>query len=119
MAEIIGTDDDRLVVVHSTYPDVTGARDAGRDLVSRRLAACVLVMPEAFSVYRWKGVVEEANEAVLLAKTRASLTGAVTAAITERHPYELPAVLVLSVEAASRAYGTWILDETAAPLTSS
>ena len=101
-----------FVVVYSTYPGRDAAETAARDLVDRRLAACVALLPEMTSVYRWQGRVETADEVVLLAKTRAALADAVTAALADGHPYEVPALLVLPVATASAAYGAWIEAET-------
>lgn len=103
-----------LVVVYSTWPDLDTARSAARDLVERRLAACVAMLPGMVSVYRWQGEIEEAGEVVMLAKTRAALAEAAMAAIAARHPYAVPALLVLPVAAAARAYGAWIAAETEA-----
>ena len=102
----------RYAVVWSTYPDAETAERAAGDLVERRLAACVAVLPKIVSVYRWRGVIERADEAVLLAKTRASAAEAVMAALRATHPYDVPALLVLPVAAASAAYGAWIEAET-------
>lgn len=104
----------RFAVVWSTYPDAAAAEAAARDLVERRLAACVALLPQMVSVYRWQGAVERSDEVVLLAKTRAGLADAVLAALGVTHPYEVPALLVLPVEAASAAYGAWIEAETEA-----
>lgn len=108
---------ERFAVVWSTYPDTTSAEAAAALLVERRLAACVAILPQMISLYRWQGAVERSNEAVLLAKTRAARADAVMAALAESHPYEVPALLVLPVAAASAAYGAWITAETeGAPL---
>lgn len=108
-------ENERLVVVWSTWPDAASARAAARALVEARLAACGVVLPAVASVYRWKGVIEEAEEAVLLVKTRAGAAAAVTAAIERAHPYEVPAVLTLPIDSAAAAYGAWVLAETDPP----
>lgn len=102
----------RYAVVWSTYPGPEAAERAAGDLVERRLAACVAIVPKIVSVYRWQGAIERSDEAVLLAKTRASAAEAVMATLRATHPYELPALLVLPVAAASAAYGAWIEAET-------
>jgi periplasmic divalent cation tolerance protein len=102
----------RYAVVWSTYPDLAAAERAAGDLVERRLAACVAILPKIVSIYRWQGAVERADEAVLLAKTRAAVAETVMAALRATHPYEVPALLVLPVAAASAAYGAWIEAET-------
>ncbi len=107
------SDPPRFVVVWSTYPSPEAAEVAARVLVERRLAACVAVLPRMISLYRWQGAIERSDEAVLLAKTRAARADAVMAALAANHPYEVPALLVLPVAAASLAYGAWIEAETA------
>ena len=101
----------RAVVVTTSV----GSRDAARKLASRiveaGLAACVQYAP-ARSVYRWKGRVESANEFVLAAKTRASLAGALTAFIRERHSYELPEITVMRIADGLPEYLDWIEAET-------
>ena len=108
----VSTEPGRYAVVWSTYPDLAAAERAAGDLVERRLAACVAILPKIVSIYRWQGAVERSDEAVLLAKTRASTAETVMAALRATHPYELPALLVLPVAAASAAYGAWIEAET-------
>lgn len=105
---------DELVVVYSTFPEMTAAQAAARGLVEGGLAACVNMIPGMMSVYAWKGAVETAEEVVFLAKTRARLADAVMAAIAAAHPYETPALTVLPIAAASQAYGAWICAETEA-----
>ncbi len=85
-----------------------------RALVERRLCACVNVVPGVTSVYRWKGELEVDAESTLLLKTRASLVGALTTAILELHPYEVPEVVALPIDgsAGNPAYLAWVLAET-------
>jgi periplasmic divalent cation tolerance protein len=64
------------------------------------------------SIYRWKGVVEAADEVVMFVKTRASLAERVTAALRENHSYETPAILVLPVSGGNQSFIDWILAET-------
>ena len=101
-----------LAVVYSTWPDRASAEAAARRLVEDRLASCVALLPGMQSTYRWQGAIETAEEVVMLAKTRGSRAEAVMAAITAVHPYEVPALLVLPVAAASAAYGAWVSAET-------
>ena len=67
---------ERAVFVYTTWPSVVEAENAGRALIERKLAACVNILPGMISHYRWEGKVERAEEAVMIVKTRASLTGA-------------------------------------------
>lgn len=80
-----------------------------RVLVERRLAACVNLVPNVTSVYRWRGAVEEAAEVLLLIKTTEERLSALEAALGELHSYEIPELLTLTPEAGSQAYLAWLL----------
>ncbi len=103
---------DRAVIVYTTWPSTVEAERAGQALVERRLAACVNILPNMVSIYRWEGKIERAGEAVMIVKTRASLTGAVETLVKKMHSYTTPAILVMPIEAAERTYLGWMLTET-------
>jgi periplasmic divalent cation tolerance protein len=103
---------ERAVLLYTTWPSIVEAEKAGREIVSRRLAACVNILPGMISHYRWKGVIERADEVVMLVKTRASLVETASAAVKELHSYETPAIMVLPVESVDPAYHQWIVEET-------
>lgn len=86
------------------------AQRLARELVERRLAACVNLIPNLTSIYRWQGAVEQAHEILLLIKTTEKQLSALEAAIRELHPYDVPEFLVLSVESGSQPYLAWLLD---------
>ncbi len=68
-------------------------------LVRERLAACVNAIPGVASTYEWRGAVERDREVTLLIKTAARRVEAVTRRIRALHPYELPEVIALPLEA--------------------
>ena len=103
---------ERAVLLYTTWPSIVEAEKAGREIVSRRLAACVNILPGMVSHYRWQGVIERADEVVMMIKTRASLVAAASAAVKELHSYETPAIMVLPVESVDPDYHKWIVDET-------
>ncbi len=94
-----------------------GSRDEAdriaRELVERRLAACVNIVAPIQSIYRWKGVIESAEEWLLVVKTTASAFESVRDAIKELHSYELPECIMLSIENGSAAYLAWIEENVA------
>jgi len=102
---------ERAVLVYTTWPSIVEAERAGREIVSKRLAACVNILPGMVSHYWWQGKIERAEEAVMLVKTRASLADQVGAAVKELHSYETPAIMVLPVESLDPAYHQWIVAE--------
>ena len=103
---------DEPVLLYTTYPSLVEAEKSGLKIVEAGLAACVNIVPAMRSIYRWKGVVEAADEVVMFVKTRASLAERVTVALRENHSYETPAILVLPVSGGNQSFIDWILAET-------
>ncbi|MCP4900351.1 MAG: divalent-cation tolerance protein CutA [bacterium] len=85
------------------------AVEISEELVARRLATCVNIVPCLRSIYRWKGKICEDTEYLLLIKAPQSYFDRVSEAVRELHSYELPEVLAFSVENAERAFHEWIL----------
>jgi len=107
--------DPDLVVVElrTTWPAREAAERCGRELVERRLAACVQVDGPVTSVYRWQGAVETAAEFRFTCKTTPDRSAACAAAITALHPYDVPELLrVASV--ASPDYARWVRESVGA-----
>jgi len=101
------------VILVTTPPGEAGERIA-RDLVESGLAACVNRVPGIRSVYRWQGQVHDDAEDLLVIKTARERVDAVTARVREIHPYEVPEVLALPVEAGSASYLDWVIAQTVA-----
>jgi periplasmic divalent cation tolerance protein len=85
------------------------AVEISEELIARRLAACVNIVPCLRSIYRWKGKVCEDTEFLLLIKTPQRLFDGVCAAIRECHSYELPEILGFPITAAESHFHSWIL----------
>jgi len=79
-------------------------------LVNSRLAACVQVLPEIHSVYRWKGEVERNIETLLLVKTTSDKFDELDRRVREIHSYDTPEIIALPVKAASESYLKWVLE---------
>ncbi len=98
---------DALVVL-CTAPTAEVAAGLARALVEARLAACGNVVPGLRSIYRWQGRVEDEPEVLLVLKTTRDRFPALRDEILRRHPYQVPEVLALPVEAAAGAYLEWL-----------
>ncbi|SRR5258706_11808735 len=100
----------RLVL--TTAPDRGVAERIARELVGRRLAACVSLLPSVRSVYRWKGTVEEADEVLLVVKTTAARIPELERRLAEIHPYELPEFVALAPAHVEAKYLAWLAEGT-------
>jgi periplasmic divalent cation tolerance protein len=98
------------VVVLSTVGSAEDAERIARELVERRLAACVNIVPGLVSIYRFKGQVERDDERLLIAKAPAARLEELRQAIVSLHPYELPEVIALPVTGGHTPYLAWIDD---------
>ncbi|MBL8484149.1 MAG: divalent-cation tolerance protein CutA [Rhodocyclaceae bacterium] len=103
------------LLVFTTLPDAQSAHELARQLVELKLAACVSVQAPCRSVYRWQGALEQAEEIPLLIKTTRARYAALQEALCARHPYELPEILAVPVEAGLPGYLAWIAAETSQP----
>ena len=96
------------VVALTTCSSSEEAAVLARGLIERRIAACANILPAIRSVYRWQGKVEEDSEALLIIKTARDSVEALKAAIRQLHPYEVPELIVLPIEAGATAYLEWV-----------
>ncbi len=102
---------DRPVLVYTTYPSLVEAEQTGRLLAEKGLAACVNILPGMRSIYRWQGAIEQADEVVMIVKTREAQSSAVADEVKRNHPYDTPAILFLPVEGGDARYLDWIVSE--------
>ena len=112
------TQNDKPIVVYSTCPDEATAKMIATALVSRRLAACVNIIPGMISIYRWDGAMTSDQEVVLIIKARAGLVEKIISEIKHRHPYDLPSIMVLPVVSGCKEFLSWLMQETGAPTSS-
>ena len=97
-------------IVLSTAGSQEEARKLAHHLVEHQLAACVNIVPQIESIYRWQGKVESSQEWLLLIKTTAERFPAVRDAIRELHSYDLPECVTLTIEDGSPDYLKWLAD---------
>lgn len=102
-------------VVFTTAADAAEAEKIARALVERRLAACVNILPQVRSIYRWQGKVEDAAELLLIVKTTAAQFSAVREAISELHSYDVPECICLSISDGSPDYLRWLTESVHPP----
>ena len=100
-----------IVTVYAVFGSAEEADRIARAMIERRLAACVNILGECRSIYRWQGEIEDAREIPALFKTRADLAGALIEAIAELHSYDVPAAVVWPIADALPDYARWVAEE--------
>jgi periplasmic divalent cation tolerance protein len=106
-------ENDKPVLIYSTFPNAELAESVGRRLVEQRLAACVNIIPGMTSIYNWKGALQQDAETVMIIKTRSGMADDAIAEVRRLHSYENPALVVIPVGGGSQPYLNWVKDETA------
>lgn len=96
------------IVVLMTAADGGEATRIAELLVDKQLAACVQILPEIESVYRWNGEVQRDKEILILAKTTASQFDALEKAVREIHSYETPEIVAVPIAHVSEPYRAWL-----------
>src|SRR5687767_4597203 len=84
-------------------------------LIGAHLAACVQILPEIESVYRWQGKIERQAETLLLAKTVRSKFEDLDREVRALHSYDTPEIIALPIVAGSSPYLTWLGDNVKIP----
>ena len=103
-----------IILVLTNLPNRGSAQQLAQALIENRAAACVNILAECSSIYRWQGKVETANEVPLLIKTTRAAYPRLEATIRTHHPYELPEIIAVPVSAGFPGYLQWVAQETKA-----
>ena len=110
----MAADNRDTIMVMTNLPDRATATRLATLLVERRHAACVNILTECTSVYRWEGRVTTATEVPLLIKTSQSAYSRLEKEILANHPYELPEIVGVRFSAGLPAYLDWVTTESGA-----
>lgn len=102
------------ILVITNFPDRASALALAQKLVDERLAACVNVLADCTSVYRWQEKIENASEVPVFIKTLAQHYPRVEQAVKAMHPYELPEIIAVPISNGLPAYMQWMAGETLA-----
>ena len=96
------------IVVLTTCATPDEARLIAGELISRRLAACVNLLPPVRSIYHWKGAVEEGEETLMIIKSARPLVEQLKATIVAMHSYEVPEIIALPIVDGAASYLGWM-----------
>jgi periplasmic divalent cation tolerance protein len=96
------------IVVFVTAANGEEATRLADMLVGAHLAACVQILPEMESIYRWQGQIERQSEILLLAKTTRAKFEELKREVRALHSYETPEIIAVPVTAGSTSYLEWL-----------
>jgi periplasmic divalent cation tolerance protein len=102
------TNSTNSVVVLITTGNEEEAHKIAKLLVKERRAACVNIVPNVDSLFRWEGKIDSADESLLLVKTRASLLSEIIGLVKEVHSYQVPEIIAMPIIGGSEEYLKWL-----------
>ena len=95
-------------VVFMTASSHEEAENIAENLVSHKLAACVNILPNIKSFYWWENKLRKDDELLLIAKIKISNFKELEKAVKEMHSYDVPEIILLSIEDGANTYLDWI-----------
>jgi periplasmic divalent cation tolerance protein len=101
-----------VAIIYSTVENMECANKIAQKLLEEKLVACVNIIPNVHSIYRWKGNIEEENECIIIAKTVDEQVKEAISRIKDLHTYELPDIIVLPIIGGSKQYLDYLVEET-------
>ncbi len=99
-----------MIFVYSTAPDEETAKKISKQILEKKLAACVNILPMK-SMYWWKSRIENSDEVSMIFKTRGRLFEALKDELESLHPYEVPCICALNVQYANNDFFEYIENE--------
>lgn len=97
-----------LVLV--TAGSMEAAEKIAHALVEEHLAACVNIVPQIRSIYRWQGKVEDDQESLLVIKTTETALASLEERVRALHSYDVPEVVALTLDQGSAPYLGWLAE---------
>lgn len=97
-------------IIFITCAQKSEARKIAKALVSQRLAACVNIIPKVESWFRWRGKVDQAEECLLVVKSKKKYFRRLTRLVKSLHSYAVPEIIACPLVFAEKNYLNW-LDE--------
>ena len=97
-----------IILVLTNMPDQTSAGLLAESLVMQKLAACVNILDNMHSIYRWKEKVQEDSEVVLIAKTTERRVPRLIDTVKSLHSYDCPCIVSFAIEGGNPDFLAWI-----------
>lgn len=107
-----------LRLVYITTKNREEAKKIGSELVKKKFAACVNIIDNMESIYRWKDEIISDSECILIAKTTYSNVGRITKKVKEMHSYDVPCVISFNIaeQEGNEDYLKWLVNSTLPPI---
>ena len=99
------------LVVLCTVPSTQKARDIAESVVQERLCACVNILDQVQSIFRWQAEIQNDPEVLMILKTTEQRYGDLEKRLQELHPYEVPEIIALPIAMGAQSYLDWLTSQ--------
>ena len=99
-------------VVFSTIDNQDQAVKISETLVTERVAACVNILPQVTSVYRWQGQIHKEPEYIMIIKTKTDKLDQLITRVKQLHPYDVPEIISFPIQHGLSSYLDWVVEQT-------
>ena len=103
---------EKLCWVYMTAGSIEEAKKISQILVQQNLSACVNILENMISIYKWEDKLEEDNEVVMIAKTRKKLMPKLIKTVKSYNSYNCACILELPINGGNPEFLSWIETET-------
>jgi len=100
-----------IVLISTTFDKKEDAERIAGLLLEDRLIACAQISGPITSLYRWQGTTTSTIEFGLSLKTTPLCVEKIKAILHLEHPYDLPEILIQTVDNSSNQYSQWVYEE--------
>jgi periplasmic divalent cation tolerance protein len=101
-----------VLIAYCTIPNIETGKDLSKMLINQRLAACVNLVPNLISVFKWNDQMHEDPEVLMIIKTTAARKEELQEVLKQNHPYKNPEIIFVPVTSGYPPYLQWIQEET-------
>ena len=98
------------ILILTTASTKIEADQIANKLVQEKLAACVNIITNIQSIYRWEGKINTDSEFLLIIKTMKSVENKVIQCIKKRHSYDTPEIISFPITGGDKRYLDWMYD---------
>ena len=103
-------------IIISTFANEKSLRDIAHEMImNAKLCACVNYT-KVRSLYWWENKLNDEEEFIALFKTSKEKARELSERIEELHPYDIPEILEISIDKASKSYLGWLIGSTSIAL---
>jgi len=99
-------------VILITTKNIQEAKKIINKLLHEKLIACGNIIDDVKSRFWWNGEIDNANEVLLVLKTKKSLFNKIVKSVKSVHSYEVPEIIALPIINGYNPYLKWINEST-------